>query len=118
MSAEETLATSGIRTGILLLEQIKPYETVAERVGKRLPQSPCAVILLEEEIRAGGMGMLLSDALKTNPNVKNKTVECIALQDAFVTPAKGQTVWEAAGLDAASIAKRVRAVIEKNNEKS
>ncbi|MBQ3639840.1 MAG: 1-deoxy-D-xylulose-5-phosphate synthase [Clostridia bacterium] len=117
--AESLLAARGVRTGVLLLEQIAPYDAVAERIASRLPKEACAVIFLEEEIRAGGMGMLLSDALRDLPIMRNKTTEILALSNAFLVPKKGQTLYEAAGLDAESVAKTVSDTVEKNRiEKS
>lgn len=107
MRAEEMLSSEGIRAGIVLLEQIKPYETVAQRVTKYLPQKACPILFLEEEIRAGGMGMLLSDALRDCEVMQNKTSEILALRDAFLIPKEGQTIYESAGLDAESIAQTI-----------
>ena len=118
--AADLLASRGIRAGILLLEQIKPYETVAERIAARLPQVSCAVLFLEEEIRTGGMGMILSDIMRNFPIMQNKTSEILALRDPFVVPKEGQTAYGAAGLDAESIAKTVSETIgkTKNSGKS
>lgn len=115
--AESLLAARGVRAGVLLLEQIAPYDAVAERIASRLPKGACAVIFLEEEIRAGGMGMLLSDALRDLPIMRNKTTEILALSNAFLVPKKGQTLYEAAGLDAESVAKTVSETVEKNRVK-
>ena len=112
--AEKLLSARGIRTGILLMEQIAPYETVAERIASRLPKERCAVVFLEEEIRAGGMGMLLSDAMRDLPIMQNKTTKFLALRDAFLVPKKKQSVYEAAGLDSASIVKAVSEMTEQN----
>ena len=113
MRAKDLLSSDGVRAGIVLLEQIKPYETVAGRVAKYLPKKSCPILFLEEEIRAGGMGMLLSDALRNFDVMQNKTSEILALRDAFLTPKAGQTMYEAAGLDAGSIAETIRKMLRK-----
>ena len=105
--AADLLAEHGVPAGILLLEQIKPYETVAERVAARLPEGPAHVVFLEEEIRAGGMGMLLSDALAPKPAMRNKTTQIIALENAFLSAEAGKTALETAGLDGASVAEKI-----------
>lgn len=117
MKAQELLAADGIRAGILLLEQIKPYHTVADRVAARLPEGTAHVVFLEEEIRAGGMGMLLSDALKPDPAMRNKTTQIIALENAFLSTEAGKTILETAGLDGGSVAVKIRENIKKNQEK-
>ena len=116
--AEQLLAERGICAGTLLLEQIKPYSAVAERIAPRLPESARAVVFLEEEIREGGMGMLLSDAMRDLPAMRNKTVRILALQNAFLTAEVGKTLFETAGLDGASIARAVTDSLAKFKEKS
>ena len=101
--AEEQLAEEGVRTGILLLEMLKPYDEVAKELLPLLPQKSCAILFLEEEIRTGGMGMLLSDALRDLPGMQNKHTSILALNDPFTVPGKGETCLRAAGLDAESI---------------
>lgn len=111
MKASELLAEKGIRVGIFLLEQIAPYGQIAEQLADQLPTTAVPMILLEEEIKTGGMGMLLSEALEQYPVMQNKTVEVMALEDPFRVPAKGQNCFEAAGLDGATIADRMIATI-------
>lgn len=108
LAASDLLAESGIRVGILLLEQIKPYEDIARQILPLLPEKPCPVVFLEEEIRVGGMGMLLSDAMKDAEEMRNKTVRVMALDTPFAYPTAGQNCRQMAGLDAAAIAKTVR----------
>ena len=72
MTAAEILAAKSVKTGIILLEMLKPYDRTASLVANALPAGSCGVIFLEEEIRNGGMGMLLSDALSGFESMKNK----------------------------------------------
>ncbi len=111
MKASEILAEKGCRVGIFLLEQIAPYGQIAEQLAEVMPRTPVPVIFLEEEIKTGGMGMLLSEALKPYTVMQNKIVEVMALEDPFRVPAKGQNCFEAAGLDGKSVANRMRAAI-------
>lgn len=106
--AADILEAEGKRVGILLLEQLAPYKTVASQVSELLPQGACTVLFLEEEIRTGGMGMMLSYELRKFPVMQNKQVEIMALEDPFCVPAQGQSCWQAAGLDAAGIVGRLR----------
>ena len=96
----------------MLLEQIKPYDRVAEEILSRLPDGPCRVVFAEEEIRAGGMGMLLSDALAGHEKMRNKTVRILALEDEFGIQKRPEPIWRSVGVDSESI---VRAVMEKEN---
>ena len=109
IKAKENLEKQGIRLGILLLEQLKPYEKVAQEVAALLPQKPCKVVFLEEEIYAGGMGMLLSDALSPMEIMKNKTVSVMALKNEFGIQEKNEPILSEVGLDSDSI---IRTVLE------
>ena len=111
LQATDLLAGQGIRVGILLLEQIAPYAQIAQQLADLLPQKALHVLFLEEEIKRGGMGMLLSEALQAYPVMDNKTVLVMGLEDPFCVPAKGQNCFEAAGLDGASIAERLKRAI-------
>lgn len=112
LAATDRLAQEGIQVGILLLEQIKPYETVAAQVLGYLPKKHCPVLFLEEEVRTGGMGMLLSDAMRGAPEMQGRETRILALEQPFGYPGEaGQTCLSMAGLDAAHIADAVRETI-------
>ena len=108
MAAKQTLLEDGIRVGIILLEQIKPYEQIATQILPLLPKKEAKIVFLEEEIRAGGMGMMLSDALAGDEKLQNKTVRVMATDDEFGIPHKGQTMLEAVGLDRAHIVRTIK----------
>ncbi|MBE6589137.1 MAG: 1-deoxy-D-xylulose-5-phosphate synthase [Ruminococcaceae bacterium] len=103
--AKEALRERGFSLGILLLEQLKPYEKIAKEILPLLPAKPCKIVFLEEEIRAGGMGMLLSDALLRYEVMKNKSVSILGLEDAFAVPTADASALSLAGLDAGGIVK-------------
>ncbi len=100
MEAKARLASAGTCVGIILLEQIKPYDRIAEQVASILPNKPIKVLFLEEEIRAGGMGMLLSDALSRYEVMQNKTVHILATDDSFVHQTQNEPIRRTAGVDA------------------
>ncbi len=105
MEATERLAQHGHRCGILLLEQLKPYDEIAQKILPLLPQKACKVLFLEEEVKAGGMGMLLSDALGTYPVMQNKQVHIMALDDHFGLQTENEPILQSVGLDYAAIVK-------------
>ncbi len=107
MAAAELLKEQGITVGILLLELLKPYGETARQILPYLPQKACKVLFLEEEIRAGGMGMMLSEALSTFGEMKNKTVEIMAVEDSFAVQEKAEPILTTVGLDRESIVARV-----------
>ena len=102
LKAAKELKNEGIATRILLCEQIAPYGDVAARVKPHL----CGDLLfLEEEIRAGGFGMNLSDALARIGALTGKRYEIMALENGFIATRHGERLWQTAGLDAAQIKK-------------
>jgi 1-deoxy-D-xylulose-5-phosphate synthase len=116
LKATDLLAAKGMRIGILLLEQIAPYSQIAEQLAELLPRKSIPVLFLEEEIKRGGMGMLLSEALRSYSVMENKTPLVMALDDPFCTPGKGQNCYEAAGLDCESIAECLAAAVSRKAE--
>ena len=107
IKAKKVLLEKGIQLGILLLEQLRPYDNVAKEISMMLPQKACKIIFLEEEIRSGGMGMLLSDALSCFEIAKNKKFSLMALDDDFVIQTKDESIWKTAGLDCESIVRQI-----------
>ena len=102
LKAAGELRKEGIAVRILLCEQIAPYAAVAARVAPLLRGN---LLFLEEEIRAGGFGMNLSDALMREGALDGKRYEIMALENGFVTTRYGETLWQSAGLDAPQIKK-------------
>lgn len=102
MAAAEKLRAQGIACGIILLETLKPYDIVADRVAKWLPSSPCAVIFLEEGIKNGGAGMLTFDKLsQRHPSVMaNKKTHIQAIDDNFVLRTQEESIFRTAKIGA------------------
>ena len=94
----------GINIGIILLEKIKPYVECAESVAKLLPKNAKKLLFLEEEIRAGGMGMMLRDEMYRR-GLLNCETEILAIDDNFVPRHSNCTVYEDAGISANDILK-------------
>ncbi|MBQ7383460.1 MAG: 1-deoxy-D-xylulose-5-phosphate synthase [Clostridia bacterium] len=104
LEASDILAEKGIKVGIILLEVLKPYGETAERILSMLPKTAEKVVFLEEEIKNGGMGMILSDRLKDTAAMSGKTVRLIAVDDTFVERHKGNNVYADAHISAKDIA--------------
>ena len=107
LKAKEVLKEQGKNVGILLLEQIKPYDKIAEAVARLLPKKAARVLFLEEEMRTGGMGMNLSSALSGYEVMQNKTVIIKALGDHFAIQTQNEPIWKSFLLDCDSIVRDV-----------
>ncbi|MBQ8403232.1 MAG: 1-deoxy-D-xylulose-5-phosphate synthase [Clostridia bacterium] len=105
LAACDKARENGVRAGIILLEKIKPYGECAENVAHLLPRGVKKIIFLEEEIRAGGMGMLLSDEMHRRGMLYGTETEIMAVDDTFVKRNAGKTMYEDAGISADDIYK-------------
>lgn len=100
LEAEDKLKVKGITACTVLCEFIKPYDKLADLVEKYLPSSPCAVVFVEEEIRSGGFGMMLSYELRERKRFRNKHFDIVALNSGFEIRGTGKTMYESARVSA------------------
>ena len=106
LGAEKLLMDKGISAGIMLCEYVAPYDDLAEEVGEILERvKPHHLYFVEEEIKAGGFGMMLSDKLRDKGLLRDIEYRIIAAEDPFVVREAGQTYLEASKLDRESLAK-------------
>ena len=104
IKAANELKEKGICCGIVLLEMLKPYDLIAERIADILPETAELILFLEEEIRGGGMGITLSDKLHSFASFNNKKHIIMAVDDNFVKNRQPEEdMWSAAGIDARHI---------------
>ena len=108
--AAETLAEQGIRAGILLCEYIKPYDKLAARISELIDDPVTPIVFLEEEIRAGGFGMMLSDAMARKGTLPRHTI--MAVDDNFVVQTKNESVYTTAGIDACCVINAIKSLLE------
>lgn len=111
LAASDKLNQEGINTGIILLEMLKPYDTVASKITDALP-SNARVIFLEEEIRSGGMGINLSDMLIRMNVLKSDNIKIMAIDDNFIAVReKGQSIYDAAKISKEYIYKNAKEML-------
>ena len=108
--AAETLAEQGIRAGILLCEYIKPYDKLAARISELTDDPVTPIVFLEEEIRAGGFGMMLSDAMARKGTLPRHTI--MAVDDNFVVQTKNESVYTTAGIDSCCVINAIKSLVE------
>ena len=110
LAARDLLAEQGIRAGVLLTEYIRPYGKLADEILPLLPAG-VPVVFAEEEIRAGGFGMMLSDALHRHPRFDGRELSVVAVEDNFVIQERDEPIRRSAEVDAEAIANRVAALL-------
>lgn len=108
LKAKAILEKEGVECGIILCEYISPYSDLADKIFGLIKGSEVkTVTFVEEEIRAGGFGMMLSDVMRNSGYLDGIKYNVMAADDAFVGREKGQTYLCAAGLDAEHIATKI-----------
>jgi len=110
MHAQEILAAAGKKIGIILLEYLKPYDKLAEEIEAVLPRYSTRLIFLEEEIRNGGMGMILSDKLSGYAKLKNKKTTIMAVDDNFAVQTTDESIYKTAGISYYDIIEKLNIV--------
>lgn len=112
LEALAMLAEEDIEISILLCEYIKPYDHLAQEIANLLPYSVRNIVYLEEEILSGGFGMNLSYELRKFYRFESLKHEIIAVDDNFALTDKDRDVWQAAEVDADSVAFKIRNMLE------
>ena len=108
LSACDELEAQGIKTGIILLEYLKPYDKLAIELNELIPESVNTVVLLEEGIRNGGAAMLIKDKLSAIKRLEKVDMPILAIDDSFVHLGKGDTAYSAAGISKKHIIEAIK----------
>ncbi len=104
LKAADELSKEGIKTGIILLEVLKPYGKTAELISKYIPNGAAAVFL-EEGIKNGGAGMIIKDMLS------DRHIEVLAIDDSFAIQSAGESVYESAGISCDDLKTKIKKII-------
>ena len=107
IKASSILSNENIKVGIVLVERIMPYADLVNDLISVLPEKSIPIVTLEEEIKAGGFGMMLLDKLSNCEIMNNKKTEIIAINNSFADK-YGENIYESLGLDSKSIAEKIR----------
>ncbi len=110
LDVAKELREGGRAVRVLLCEYLTPYADLSAKIAPLLGQK---VLFVEEEVRAGGFGMNLADALCRAGALDQRQYAIVAADDGFATPVAGQSVAEAAGVDAASILSAAQRLLQK-----
>ena len=113
IKAKAQLALKDIRVGIVLLEFLKPYDECAALVARAIGNRDCPVVTLEEEIKNGGAGMILSDLLCCNHGFDKAKIRVMAVDDNFGFGKKNENIYETMGLSSDDIVKNILKLINR-----
>lgn len=105
LEAESILAAEGISCGTLLLETLAPYEATAECLRPYLANAD-RVIFVEEGIKNGGAGMILSSLLP------EKKITVAAIENGFAKPTAPCDLYDFHGLSSEKLAALAHRLLE------
>ncbi|MBO7293336.1 MAG: hypothetical protein J6V07_05320, partial [Clostridia bacterium] len=105
LRAKAMLAEEGLSVGVILLECLKPYGELAERLLPYVAGAP-RLLFLEEGIRDGGAGMLLLDRLRAKG--LSAAARILAIDDHFADPDSPVTLREHCHISADDVAEFFR----------
>lgn len=108
MKAKHVLADRGKDVGIVLCEYVAPYGSLAEEICDLMNGSvPEKIVFLEEEIKSGGFGMLLSREMNVRGALDGVEYSIMAVDNAFVKRDSGESYLHASGLDFTAIVEKI-----------
>ena len=102
LRARAILAEQGMAVGVVLLERLKPYDSLATLLAPHLTGTP-RILFLEEGIAAGGAGMLLGDALQRAG--VSTPYRVLAIEDHFASPPHPVSLRAYCGISAEDVVK-------------
>jgi 1-deoxy-D-xylulose-5-phosphate synthase len=111
LAAAEQLKSEGITCGVLLCEQLLPISIPADALMKVVSNTNTPILVLEEGIKTGGLGMMLREALHDR-GMPNR-MEIAAIEDPFAASEKGRKLIATMGIDREAVAAKVRKLLER-----
>ena len=103
IDAKKILEDRGIEAGILLVEQIKPYDNAVNFI-KALVSEGSHLVYVEEGVKNGGAAMITRDSLLEAGVLGNVQFDIAAIDDGFATPTELCDLYDFVGLSAEKLA--------------
>ncbi len=103
LKAKELLGRRGIECAVFLCEYAAPYDKLASELLDASNGKIRNVVFLEEEIRRGGFGMNLSDALARRGAFTHARYTILASDDGFAAANGKESVYASQKIDADSV---------------
>lgn len=104
LDACDILSADGIKAGVILLEALKPYDVLKDRLRPVL-SSARRVVFVEEGIKNGGAAMIFGELI--SGAVKDYSIA--AIDDNFASPTERCDLYGFVGLSAEKIAEKMKA---------
>ena len=104
LKAKARLAEEGMSVGVIMLEQLMPHRDVAAALAPML-EGARHIVFVEESVRAGCVGMMLSDLFRREyPDTLGRIpTDVLAIEDGALFGERDHTLYESAGISAQDI---------------
>ena len=113
--AQALLKERGVDCGVILTEQLAPYEETAKSLLPYLRKAK-AVLFAEETVRDGGAGIMLADRLMREDASLLPRFKIAAVEDPFRVPDRSSDFCELHGLSALALAERLQRFIKSEKD--
>ncbi|MBR1873349.1 MAG: 1-deoxy-D-xylulose-5-phosphate synthase [Eubacterium sp.] len=108
LEAGDMLDEDLIRTTVVNMRFVKPFDN---KLADELIPSHRVVVALEDNVSSGGFAQMLGHYIASN-NIKTKCYLPMSLPDEFIPHGDSAMLYSKYGLDAASVADRIRAALK------
>lgn len=113
LKAKEKLSKLGVLSKVLLCDYIRPYKKLSAEVEEQLKKTnPRAIIFVEEEIKAGGFSMMLSEHLRERDALEGIKYHICAPDNTFVIQTKNEHIFKSAGVDADTLCEKAQILLK------
>lgn len=111
VKAQNNLNCAGIDTGVVLCEMIKPYSDISVEIKDIITKTGAEIcIFAEQEIKAGGFGMMLTYELSKYRELDKIKLDIISTEG-FAVQGKDESIYQSAGISEEFICKKVYTLI-------
>ena len=105
LEAKQLLSSRGVDAGIVLIEQLKPYNTTVDFLGGII-KAGSHIVYVEEGIKNGGAAMITEQMLQSKGVLKNAGFDIVAIDDNFAIPDKVCDIYDYMGYSKEALANR------------
>ena len=102
IKASRILASVGHRCGVIVLEQLIPYDRPSRALLDLISEKKTPIIFLEEGIKNGGAAMNIYELIRNHPKMASRRFRIAAIEN-FAPSESGKTLYESCGIDAKSL---------------
>ncbi|MBE6608378.1 MAG: 1-deoxy-D-xylulose-5-phosphate synthase [Ruminococcaceae bacterium] len=96
------LASVGHKCGVIVLEQLVPYDKSSRALLDLISEKKTPVIFLEEGIKNGSAAMNIYERIRNHPKMSSRRFRIAAIEN-FAFSERGKTIYESCELDAKSL---------------